>query len=160
MNTPRHFELTLLQLIELLDQTDFDLPTEAGPDIRELTGRLKQALQAPQTARFLTEATNTYDTGQSAETGTPELTLPQALRLVALYERTLRGVITNDKTKYQHHEARRWDEKKPHEVDGGTIFLTPRELAQRALHYYRTDVLSEAEYTRATLQSGTLLEDE
>jgi len=43
--------------------------------------------------------------------------------------RGLQLIIKNDKTRYEHHEARPWDGKTPREVDGGTIFITPREKA-------------------------------
>jgi len=39
----------------------------------------------------------------------------------------------NDKTEYEHHEARPFDGEKPRDVDGGSIFLTPREIAEDAL---------------------------
>ncbi len=45
--------------------------------------------------------------------------------------KALQGVIENDKTTYRHHEPRR-DGMKPGK-DGGTIWLTPTEIAKRAL---------------------------
>jgi hypothetical protein len=41
-------------------------------------------------------------------------------------------IVRNDKTTYEHHEKRRWDGRDPSE-DGGTIWLTPREMARNAL---------------------------
>lgn len=49
-------------------------------------------------------------------------TLVEGLRLIAL----------SDKTAYEHHEKRYQDGKLPETV-GGTIWLTPREVALRAL---------------------------
>jgi len=45
---------------------------------------------------------------------------------------TLRAICRAGATVYVHHEARPWDGKKPRE-GGGTIWLTPREHADRAL---------------------------
>ena len=43
-------------------------------------------------------------------------------------------IIKNDKTHYRHHEIRSFDGKSPKEmVDGGTRFLTPKEIAQDLL---------------------------
>jgi hypothetical protein len=42
----------------------------------------------------------------------------------------LRAIAMADKTTYAHHEKRPRDGKKP---EGGTIWLTPRELALHAL---------------------------
>lgn len=43
------------------------------------------------------------------------------------------AIIRNDKTRYQHHEPRPSDGKTPREVDGGTCFLAPREIAEMML---------------------------
>lgn len=46
----------------------------------------------------------------------------------------LQAIYRNDKTRYQHHEDRPWDGLRPGEsVFGGSIWLTPRELAGRML---------------------------
>lgn len=45
--------------------------------------------------------------------------------------KALKGVIENDKTHYNHHDPRP-DGRLPRE-DGGTIWLTPKEIAKRAL---------------------------
>lgn len=45
----------------------------------------------------------------------------------------LRSVIENDGTRYDHHQPRRSDGKKPRELGSGTIWLTPEEIATRAL---------------------------
>jgi hypothetical protein len=45
---------------------------------------------------------------------------------------TLQSIVRNDKTDYRHHESRPWDGRKPG-AEGGSIWLTPRELATRAL---------------------------
>jgi hypothetical protein len=42
----------------------------------------------------------------------------------------LRAIAMGDKTTYEHHEPRKRDGKSP---EGGTIWLTPRELALTAL---------------------------
>lgn len=42
----------------------------------------------------------------------------------------LRAIAMGDKTTYQHHEVRPRDGRAP---EGGTIWLTPRELALEAL---------------------------
>ena len=44
----------------------------------------------------------------------------------------LRAICRADRTRYDHHEPRAWDGKRPKE-DGGTIWLTPREKAESAL---------------------------
>jgi hypothetical protein len=44
-----------------------------------------------------------------------------------------RDIAANDKTHYDHHEHRPSDGKKPREVGGGSIFLTPKEIAEAAL---------------------------
>ena len=46
--------------------------------------------------------------------------------------RLLQEIVRNDATYYAHHEPRRWDGRKPSER-GGTIWLTPKELATGAL---------------------------
>jgi hypothetical protein len=45
----------------------------------------------------------------------------------------LQAIVRNDETYFTHHQARRWDGKEPTEVGRGTIFLTPKEMAMRAL---------------------------
>jgi hypothetical protein len=53
--------------------------------------------------------------------------------LMAL-EEALRRCARNDKSQYAHHEARPFDGRKPGTREqGGTIWLTPREIARRAL---------------------------
>ena len=42
----------------------------------------------------------------------------------------LRAIAMSDRTTYEHHEKRPRDGKKP---EGGTIWLTPREMAIAAL---------------------------
>lgn len=42
----------------------------------------------------------------------------------------LRNAARNDKTRYNHHETRPFDGKKP---SPGTIWLTPREIARSVL---------------------------
>jgi hypothetical protein len=49
----------------------------------------------------------------------------------------LTRVIANDKTTYRHHEARPSDGLTPRQADGGTIFLTPKEIARSALESWR-----------------------
>jgi hypothetical protein len=44
----------------------------------------------------------------------------------------LRTIAMVDRTTYQHHEERPRDGKRPEEA-GGTIWLTPREIALRLL---------------------------
>lgn len=59
----------------------------------------------------------------------------------------LQTIVRNDETYFAHHQARRWDGKEPSEVGGGTIFLTPRELATaglRRLNAQIPDALSES----------------
>lgn len=46
--------------------------------------------------------------------------------------RALQAIVRNDATSYQHHEPRRWDGRTP-DADGGTIWLTPREIARQML---------------------------
>jgi hypothetical protein len=47
----------------------------------------------------------------------------------------LQAIVRNDETHFEHHQPRRWDGKKPSEAGGGSIFLTPREMARRALKF-------------------------
>jgi hypothetical protein len=42
----------------------------------------------------------------------------------------LRAIAMADKARYEHHEKRERDGKRP---EGGTIWLTPRQMALRAL---------------------------
>jgi len=51
---------------------------------------------------------------------------------IARLEAALRSCARSDKTTYEHHEPRRFDGLRP-EDDGGTIWLTPREIARCAL---------------------------
>ena len=51
---------------------------------------------------------------------------------VAMLIDALRAVAMNDKTAYEHHEKRRQDSKRP-ETAGGTIWLSPREIALETL---------------------------
>lgn len=44
----------------------------------------------------------------------------------------LQAIVRNDRSNYRHHEPRPWDDRRP-DVEGGTIWLTPKELATRAL---------------------------
>lgn len=46
----------------------------------------------------------------------------------------LQEIVRNDTTRYDHHEARRWDGRTP-DSKGGTIWLTPKEMARQALRY-------------------------
>jgi hypothetical protein len=48
----------------------------------------------------------------------------------AQFPSLLRAIAMADKTTYEHHESRPRDGKAP---EGGTIWLTPRELALHAL---------------------------
>ena len=48
--------------------------------------------------------------------------------------RLFQEIVRNDATTYDHHQARRWDRKKPADA-GGTIWLTPREMARQALRH-------------------------
>lgn len=52
--------------------------------------------------------------------------------LFGRYREALESVIQNDKTYYNHHEPRPYDDKVPKE-DGGTIWMTPRQVAERRL---------------------------
>jgi hypothetical protein len=53
----------------------------------------------------------------------------------------LRSVVMNDKTQYKHHQTRTFDGKRPNEITAGnTIWLTPREIALRALAAVGVDV--------------------
>jgi len=44
----------------------------------------------------------------------------------------LERIARNDRTQYEHHEARPSDGKKPSE-EGGTCWLTPAQIARKAL---------------------------
>ena len=55
-------------------------------------------------------------------------------------ENALRGAARNDKTRYDHHEARPFDGKSPHP---GTIWLTPREIARRFLREPKLATVSD-----------------
>lgn len=58
--------------------------------------------------------------------------LPYWMGRVRKLEEALQRIIKNDNSYYDHHQARP-DGKTPREVDGGTKFLTPREIAIQAL---------------------------
>lgn len=49
----------------------------------------------------------------------------------------LQTIVRNDETRFEHHQPRRWDGKRP---TGGTIWLTPREMARRALDFLGADI--------------------
>lgn len=53
--------------------------------------------------------------------------------------RMLQTIYRCDKTRYDHHEKRTWDGKLP-EDEGGTIWLTPREMAGQALRFLGADI--------------------
>jgi hypothetical protein len=60
-----------------------------------------------------------------------------AARIVEL-ERALRAAARNDKSRYDHHEPRPFDGMRPMDESmppeqRGSIWLTPREIARRAL---------------------------
>jgi len=59
--------------------------------------------------------------------------LELAMKENTMLRRALERIIRNDMTKFQHHQKRR-DGKTPRQVDGGDIFLTPREIAQATLN--------------------------
>ena len=62
-------------------------------------------------------------------------TIEELQERIALLEAALRSCARNDKTRYEHHEARPFDGRRPAQVEGtaGTIWLTPREIARQAL---------------------------
>ncbi len=60
----------------------------------------------------------------------PDLLASLAAMIVKL-QLALRNAARNDKSRYDHHEPRPWDGKKPD--PDGTIWLTPREIARHAL---------------------------
>lgn len=45
----------------------------------------------------------------------------------------LQQIVRNDETRFDHHQARRWDGRRPGEEGSGSIWLTPKDLAKRAL---------------------------
>jgi hypothetical protein len=47
----------------------------------------------------------------------------------------LQAIVRNDETHFEHHQPRRWDGKAPSDVGSGSIWLTPREMARRALKH-------------------------
>ncbi len=59
--------------------------------------------------------------------------MTRAEKMVHIVRESLRAIILNDKTRYEHHQYRPSDGMKPREVGGGTIFLTPKEIAEGAL---------------------------
>ena len=68
----------------------------------------------------------------------------QALKArVAMLEKALRDAARNDNSRYEHHQRREWDRRFPAE-DGGTIWLTPREIARRALGEPNLATLADA----------------
>ncbi|MDF1565293.1 MAG: hypothetical protein P1V51_19810 [Deltaproteobacteria bacterium] len=68
--------------------------------------------------------------GASVEEEIPESVLRERLEIAV---EAMRAIERNDKTSYNHHEARPFDGKIPDEIDGGTCFLTPREISQYAI---------------------------
>jgi len=64
-------------------------------------------------------------------------------------ERALRAAARNDATIYAHHQPRMFDRRRPEEDDsaelaGGTIWLTPREIARRVLREPELATVDEA----------------
>ena len=60
--------------------------------------------------------------------------LDKATVRIGELERALRAVARNDKSRYDHHEARPFDGMRPMQAkDPGSIWLTPREIARRVL---------------------------
>ncbi len=53
-------------------------------------------------------------------------------RYIDKLRQSLDDIIKNDSTHYNHHQPRQFDGRTPKE-DGGTIWLTPKEIARRAL---------------------------
>jgi len=61
----------------------------------------------------------------------------------------LQTIVRNDRSNYRHHEPRPWDDRRP-DVEGGTIWLTPKELATRALRRMGAAVPDRLEEARCT----------
>jgi hypothetical protein len=59
---------------------------------------------------------------------TPNLSIAQQKMMIE----SLREIYRNDSTTYAHHQPRGFDGRKP-DAFGGTIWLTPREIASNAL---------------------------
>lgn len=58
---------------------------------------------------------------------------------------TLRAICRNDATRYDHHERRAWDGRRPAE-EGGDIWRSPREMAAGMLRrMHRAGLIAEAE---------------
>ena len=53
--------------------------------------------------------------------------------------RALQTIVRNDATAYEHHQPRRWDGRTP-DAEGGTIWLTPREMARQLLKILGAEV--------------------
>lgn len=68
----------------------------------------------------------------SANVTRVEAALDVARAKTSAFAAVLRAICRADRTRYDHHEPRAWDGKRPKE-DGGTIWLTPREKAESAL---------------------------
>lgn len=63
---------------------------------------------------------------------THALALVQAAEQGERYRDALHSIILADKTHYEHHEVRRGDGQPP-KSDGGTCWLTPKQIASQAL---------------------------
>ena len=83
------------------------------------------------TAPDLTEARDLAAMWQ-ARAEAAEAALDTAQAKPSAFAAVLRAICRADRTRYDHHEPRAWDGKRPKE-DGGTIWLTPREKAESAL---------------------------
>jgi len=66
--------------------------------------------------------------------------------------RALQNIVRLDATSYEHHQPRRWDGKTPDEVSGGTIWLTPREIARGWLKRLGAEVPDALEEVLAAAQ--------
>lgn len=69
--------------------------------------------------------------GQWQSEDIPDL-LAECQAVIDMLSDALRDAARNDNTAYDHHQPRRWDGRPP-DIDGGTIWLTPREIARYAL---------------------------
>ena len=67
-----------------------------------------------------------------------EAALDAARAKTSAFAAVLRAICRADRTRYDHHEPRAWDGKRPKE-DGGTIWLTPREKAESTLRRLARD---------------------
>lgn len=96
------------------------------------------------TAPDLTEARDLAAMWQ-ARAEAAEAALDAARAKPSAVAAVLRAICRADRTRYDHHEPRAWDGKRPKE-DGGTIWLTPREKAESALRLMaRTGDITAAE---------------